>query len=92
MDALPFEFARPGLPLVVIERQAEAQGQPGVTLLDTGAVGPFPLFLGEGFARKLGLSLGPPVTPDAQTALGSGRVGYRTARLARFSLGPVELH
>jgi predicted aspartyl protease len=90
MDAIPFEFGTPGLPLIVVPVEVASREQVHA-VVDTGAIAPFALFMSEGLAARLKLSLSAPVVPKNSVALGPNAVTYRTARLSRFRFGPVEL-
>jgi hypothetical protein len=89
MDNIPFEFLAPDIPLIVL--QGHADNLPVSVVLDTGAVGSFPLFLSEGTAGRLNLPLSEPVFPARSTSVGPARQSYRTTTLSAFRLGPLAL-
>jgi predicted aspartyl protease len=91
MDAIPFEYASPQAPLIVLEaRIGEARDKIAV-VLDTGGLAPFDVILGQAVAQRMGLALSDEVTPETTTAVGPRKQSYRTASLSRFTLGPVTL-
>lgn len=86
---MPFDFVAPDIPLVRVE--ARASDRPIVLVIDTGAVGPYPLFISEAFAADMQLALSAPITPARSTAIGPTRHNFRLARLPSFRLGPLAL-
>lgn len=91
MDAIPFEYASPQAPLIVLEARIGDRRDKAVVVLDTGGLAPFDVILGQAVAQRMGLSLGEEVTPPATTAVGAGKQTYRVGKLTRFTLGPVSL-
>jgi predicted aspartyl protease len=91
MDALPFDYALPQVPLIVTEGRIGERDERVAVVVDTGASAPFALFIGEAVAKRLKLKLSAPVTPPSSTAVGPQQQTYRTGTVARFSLGPVQL-
>jgi predicted aspartyl protease len=84
-----FEAASPAAPLMVVAGQIG--DAPADIVFDTGASAPFPVFLSERAAERLGLTLSAEIAPPSTTAIGSARQTYRTGRLPSFTLGPVRL-
>jgi hypothetical protein len=91
MDAIPFEYASPQAPLIVLEARIGDGRDKAAVVLDTGGAAPFDVILGQAVAQRLGLSLGDEVTPPDTTAVGSRKQTYRVGKLTRFTLGPVAL-
>ena len=90
MDAIPFDFAPGAIPAVIVRGEV-GRDSAGTVVIDTGAVGPYPVFLSEARARALGLKLSPPLPVTSSTALGAEPQTYRTAMLPIFRLGSVRL-
>ena len=91
MDAIPFDYASPQAPLIVVAgRIGDPLGKAAV-VIDTGGAAPFDVIVSQALAQRLGLALSDEVTPPSTTAVGPNKQAYRTGRLARFSLGPVSL-
>lgn len=91
MDAVPFEFPAPAIPLVVMSGQASGVERPVRVLFDTGDGAPFQVLVGERSA--LGAQARPtgaaPVTLRA-TAGGSPAV-VKPAVLPALTFGPITL-
>lgn len=91
LDAIPFEYASPQAPLIVIEGTLGENPENAQIVVDTGACAPFPVFISTAEARHLGLSLSKDVTPGTTTAIGAEPQTYKTGTLSSVRIGPMTL-
>lgn len=89
MDALPFEFGPNGAPVPIVA--TSVNGVDADAVIDSGATGPFPLYVSERLAERLGLQLSREVQPVGDSAVGPGAPTYRVAILGRFTVGGITL-
>lgn len=88
---IPFDYASPQAPLIVVQAKVGEGRDKMEVVLDTGAAAPFAVFVSEAVAKRQALALSEEIVPTDTIAVGSRRQGYRTAKLARFELGQVTL-
>jgi predicted aspartyl protease len=91
LDAVPFDYASPQAPLIVVEGRIGKDGRKANVVVDTGGTAPFEVAISEAVAKSQKLALSAEIAPPTTTAVGPARQTYRTGRLERFSLGPVTL-
>lgn len=90
IDALPFDYP----PVMIVQGQIGA-GRRDIgdiaIVIDSGAAGPFPVFISTRLGKKLKLVQSAEVVPPPGSSIGANAPGYRAARVDRFSLGPIAL-
>jgi predicted aspartyl protease len=91
MDAIPFEYASPQAPLIVVEARLGDRRDKASVVVDTGGAAPFAVIVSQAVAQRLGISLSEEITPPSTTAVGPRKPTYRTGKLDGFSLGPMSL-
>lgn len=90
-SVIPFDYASPQAPLIVVQAKGGDSRDKMAVVVDTGAAAPFAVFVSEAVAKRQSLALSEEIVPTDSIAVGPRRQGYRTAKLARFELGPVTL-
>jgi len=88
LDSIPFEMPNQ-VPFVVMDARAGAV--PARVLLDTGNAAPFGMIVSPAFAGRASMVVDDSPARAAAAHVGDGAVAFRSARLARFALGPIAL-
>lgn len=91
-SGMAFRYASPKAPLIVVEGNLGNARNKAAMVLDTGATAAYAAFLDTSVAQRMGLVLSDEIMPARSTSVGPRPRPYRTARLARFELGPIVLH
>lgn len=90
MDVVPFETPSAQIPFVLMEARVNDERIARV-LLDTGAAAPFAVMISPELARLSGAVRDGGSDAPSTGALGAAPVGFQSARLAEFRLGPIRL-